>query len=71
METNDKNNQTLELGNDENLLNLKVGGKLGVYKKSLRPSRSIKPFSFSRNKFKSVSRVQKTIHPQEKDPQSI
>ena len=53
METNENQNNTLNIKTDEDIIKLKIGGKDWIYKKSLRPSRSVKPFSFSRNKFKS------------------
>ena len=63
-------NLDLELS-DENIHGLRFGIKPGVFKKSLRPSKSVKPLSLMPKRFLSMPKVQKVIPLQEKKPESI
>ena len=65
MESNSKEskNQLSKNSNEQDVLDcFRYLGKMGVYKKSLRPTKSVKPLSLAPRKFKSMSRIQKTSH---------
>ena len=71
MNSTDINEQKSETKVPTTVINPKFGNSIGVYKRSLRPSKSLKPLSFAPKKIKSVSRIQKISLPQEKSSESI
>ncbi len=71
MKTVNNNNNETSTKEQDALVQLKYGNSIGVYKKSLRPTKSLKPFSFAPKKIKTVSKVQRTSLPLEKSPESV
>ena len=71
MKTSNKCNNDTSTKEQEALIQLKYGNSVGVYKKSLRPTKSLKPFSFAPRKIKTVSKVQRTSPPLERSPESV
>jgi len=73
MKNNDKNYLKLDIEQKDVSTSVlpRFGGKIGVFKKSIRPTRSLKPLSLLPRKFNSISKVQRKVDLQEKSSESI
>ena len=71
-DSNDVKLPISDLHKDDLPINVnRFGPNLGVYKKSMRPTKSLKPLSLIPRKYKSISKVQKISHLQEKSSELL